>query len=290
LSPDGRVSDATRDTYDQAFGLLASAWTYAVDGRDETLAWAHRTADYLDRAMSGPNGGYIEAIPPRLPRRQNPHMHLFEAFLALYEVSGDARFAARADAMAALLKSRFLTGAALREYFGAAWEDETGELANVVEPGHHFEWTWLLYEHARVMGRVVDPCADRLFEFAVAHGLSADGLAIEQVNLEGIQQGRSIKLWALAEQLKALVVRAENAGLGDSRAADDVASAIFEHFLLRQTTAPLWYESMNERYLPDRRRMPMSTLYHLTLGFVEYLRWKKRVPRALAKRVEEAQE
>jgi mannose-6-phosphate isomerase len=285
LTPQGDIADDTRDTYDQAFGLLACAWTYALDGRDQTLAWAHKALEHLDHAMTGAQGGYVEALPPRLPRRQNPHMHLFEAFLALYEVSGDAVFSARADAMAALLKSRFLSErGGLREYFGETWQAADGNLADVIEPGHHFEWIWLLYEHARLAKRPLDPAADDLLRFAVDHGLNAEGLAIEQVDSAGVPHKRSIKLWALAEQLKAQVVRAEHAGLAHDPACDAVISAIFEHCLLPHATAPVWFEGISEDKQPDRRRMPMSTLYHLTLSFVEFLRWKGRVPRVLARK------
>jgi mannose/cellobiose epimerase-like protein (N-acyl-D-glucosamine 2-epimerase family) len=282
LNPDGSVADPTRDAYDQAFGLFACAWTYALDRREQTLAWAYKTLEHLDRAMAATDGGYVEAIPPRLPRRQNPHMHLLEVFLTLYEVSGDSIFMARADAIVALLERRFVSEeGGLREYFGGAWERADGELADVVEPGHHFEWTWLLYEHARLAGRPPSSYAHTLFQFAVSHGLNAEGLAIEQVDIHGAPKKKSIKLWALAEQLKAQVVVAEHAGAREDHASDRVVSAIFEHFLLPEGVAPLWYEGIDEAQRPDRRRMPMSTLYHLVLSFVEFLRWKGRVPRVL---------
>jgi len=164
--------DPTRESYDQAFGLLAAAWTYALDGKRQTIDFAYRTLQFLEVELASLAGGYAEADSARLPRRQNPHMHLFEAFLALYEVTCDPVFMARADAIHALLEQRFVSAAgALREYFDESWQPAQGAAGEIVEPGHHFEWVWLLYQHARLAARPVSPLAEQLFVFACKYGL-----------------------------------------------------------------------------------------------------------------------
>ena len=82
LKADGSVLDSTRDLYTQAFYLLALAWRFRLSSDAKWLEAADRQIAFLDTEMASPEGGYIESIPDRLPRRQNPHMHLFEAFLA----------------------------------------------------------------------------------------------------------------------------------------------------------------------------------------------------------------
>ena len=46
----------------------------------------------MDGALGADNGGYYEGHPLGDPRnalrRQNPHMHLFESFMALYDATG----------------------------------------------------------------------------------------------------------------------------------------------------------------------------------------------------------
>ena len=59
----------------------------------------------------------------KLPRRQNPHMHLLEALLALHVATGEKNWLRRAGALVDLFKRRFVdpqTGA-LIEFFGEDW-------------------------------------------------------------------------------------------------------------------------------------------------------------------------
>jgi len=117
LTYGGRPLDRTKDCYDQAFLLLAMAALYRVDRDARVLARAAETAAFLDRALgrttNGAFDGYAErAVAPGeplpLPRRQNPHMHLLEAFVALYEASGEAAWLARAEQNLDLIETRFI--------------------------------------------------------------------------------------------------------------------------------------------------------------------------------------
>jgi mannose/cellobiose epimerase-like protein (N-acyl-D-glucosamine 2-epimerase family) len=77
--------------------LLAFAAAASVCGADIVDADAAALLNYLRVNFSHPAGGYKENIPDRdqapipsdLPRRQNPHMHPFEACLAADEAFGD---------------------------------------------------------------------------------------------------------------------------------------------------------------------------------------------------------
>jgi mannose/cellobiose epimerase-like protein (N-acyl-D-glucosamine 2-epimerase family) len=100
LSPDGNILDAKRDHYDQAFLLLACASMEAAFADDRSHAIAARVVAFLENELASPAGGFFEDDRGSAPRRQNPHMHLFEAFLALHRTScrtpmretGDAPF------------------------------------------------------------------------------------------------------------------------------------------------------------------------------------------------------
>lgn len=273
LDPNGLVADASRDLYDQAFGMLACAWAYTLDRKPLTLEYAYRTLRFLDDAMASPDGGYIEVTGGRLPRRQNPHMHLLEAFLALYEVTGDELFRLRADSILSLLDQHFMASTgALREYFDDAWRPADGLLGEVVEPGHHYEWVWLLHEYARLTGEPIHPRASQLFDFATRHGLDGRGRPVEQVDTKGVHQRGAVKLWAMTEQLKAHVVRAEASGRDFDPTIASIVGDLSEHFLLRDP--PLWFEELSADGTPSRRRMPASTLYHITSAGTELLRWQ----------------
>ncbi|MGE3650368.1 MAG: AGE family epimerase/isomerase, partial [Reyranellaceae bacterium] len=94
---DGTVADARRDLYTHAFVLLAIASYVEATGRREALALADETIEFIKRHMAAPvGGGFVEELPANGgARRQNPHMHLFEGLLSLWECSRQERHLAR---------------------------------------------------------------------------------------------------------------------------------------------------------------------------------------------------
>jgi mannose/cellobiose epimerase-like protein (N-acyl-D-glucosamine 2-epimerase family) len=129
-----------------------------------------------------------------------------------------------------------------------------------------------LNEYARMTGEPIHPLASQLFEFVTFHGLDARGRPVEQVDPHGVERRGVVKLWAVTEQLKAHVVRAEASVENYDPAIVGIVRDLSEHFLLREP--PLWFEELAADGTPSRRRMPASTLYHLTLAGTELLRWK----------------
>jgi mannose/cellobiose epimerase-like protein (N-acyl-D-glucosamine 2-epimerase family) len=96
LDPDGSVRDPKRDTYDQAFVLLALSTVYQL-GRDaQVRAELDSLVAFIDRDLRSPHGGSSRENPATLPRRQNPQMHLFEAMIATFDATGDPVFQNRA--------------------------------------------------------------------------------------------------------------------------------------------------------------------------------------------------
>ena len=170
LTENGAVADPVRDLYDHAFILLALAWLGRASGDAQWFDLAAETLDFLDAEMADPAGGYRESVSgPQWPRRQNPHMHLFEALLALYEASGDPAILVRAISIKTLFGQVFYDSDAcvVREFFDADWARATGDLGAVVEPGHLCEWSWLLHEFHRLSGEPLDPAASALFDVAM---------------------------------------------------------------------------------------------------------------------------
>ena len=109
------------------------------------------TLRVLDQHFASPTGGYHSVLPADAGRReQNPHMHLFEAMLAWFEATGDAMFLARAGELHGMMAGRFFQSQSgiLAEYFDGSWTPRAGDLGRICEPGHHFEWSWLLRRYA----------------------------------------------------------------------------------------------------------------------------------------------
>jgi mannose/cellobiose epimerase-like protein (N-acyl-D-glucosamine 2-epimerase family) len=73
-----------------------------------------------------------------------------------------------------------------------------------IEPGHHFEWVWLLGELAARGGRVHLPLARRLWDFAQRHGIDQRrNVAIDKVDSAGGVGAARARLWPQTEWLKA---------------------------------------------------------------------------------------
>ncbi len=253
---DGRVTDARIDLYDQAFVLLALSAATAVLPRGALLPIALALDDFCESAMAHPAGGYVESLPPVLPRRQNPHMHLLEARLAAAEAFGEARFLKRAAPLVALFRERLFRGGVLMEFFG---EDLQPVEPFTVEPGHHCEWVWLLHRYAHLSATPLAPEASALRDFVERHvppGPLPDGLAPD-----GALVAAGARLWPQAERLKAEALRDP----------PDAARMEDAHRSLAAYLRPdgLWHE----RRLPDGRLSdepaPASSLYHLTCAALE---------------------
>jgi mannose/cellobiose epimerase-like protein (N-acyl-D-glucosamine 2-epimerase family) len=280
----GRIVDNKRDTYDHAFVLNAFAWLYRATQETKVALAIDETVRALDVALAHPSGeGYREDDKDSLPRRQNPHMHLLEAFLALHTATGDARYLARASAMADLFRTRFFEARArvLREFFNADWSVAAGEPGRIIEPGHHYEWVWLLHQLAQALGGVPPREIEALAEFADAHGCeAATGLVYDEVWDDGRVKRATKRSWPQTEALKAELALAEVSHKGiTTPKADKILNSLFAYYLVQKVPGG-WNDVVDAANLPIATHMPASTFYHVFLAFAEYLRIAELKPQA----------
>ena len=281
IARDGSVADSQRDLYAHAFVLLAIAAYVQSTGKREELALAHEALAFLDREMTAPRGGgYVEAWPPHDgPRRQNPHMHLFEALLALWECSGDRVFLARADDLFQLFVSKFFQAGqgVLLEYFDEALQPPDGHGA-IVEPGHHFEWCWLLRRYERHTGDSrVGEIVERLYRHAGRTGFDADGLIMDEVHPDGTIVKASRRLWPMTEAIKSDLVEARRGRTGAADRAAALTQALHGRFL---APAPKggWVDRLGPDGSPFVDFMPATSLYHLAGAVDELTRSRVDIP------------
>ncbi|MBN9450143.1 MAG: AGE family epimerase/isomerase, partial [Bosea sp.] len=158
--------------YDLAFVLFACAHYYRATGEAAAIRLAEATMDGIESELTAPHGGYAEDDLGTLPRRQNPHMHLLEAFHALAEATGNQRWLDAAGRIVRLAAERFIdANGTLGEYFDTIWQPVAGAPGRLREPGHQFEWVWLLYHHRRLAGcETARALAEGLHRFGLAHG------------------------------------------------------------------------------------------------------------------------
>lgn len=263
VATDGAVLDDTASLYDQAFALLALA--AAADSGVDPERMAAR-AHELRAALAGlalPVGGWREDAGH--PHQANAHMHLFEACLAWEAVEPGGEWTAMADAIAGLARRHFIDpdGGFLREFFAPDWSPAAGEAGRLVEPGHQFEWAWLLTRWGRARGDDwAAATADRLYEAGLRGVDAARGVAIDELDDELNVRSRRARLWPQTERLKAALI------LGDRVPAAHADEALKGLQLYLQPTG-LWRDKLE----PDGRFVeepaPASSLYHIAAAWLQ---------------------
>jgi mannose/cellobiose epimerase-like protein (N-acyl-D-glucosamine 2-epimerase family) len=281
LARHGEVLDPTLDLYDQAFALLAIAWWIRASGEDD-VGWADRTLAVIDERLASPTGiGWLSEAGPAGALLQNPHMHLLEALLALYATTGEVRFKTRIEEILELFDLVLFDSATgtLAEYYDAGWGRLAGDRGRIVEPGHHYEWVWLLHQAEQVIPGSADR-ANALLEFAERFGCDSNtGLVYDEVRDDGIVRKASHRSWPNMEALKAHLACFDSTDLIDVGRTTRILDNLFRYFL-HAPTSGTWIDQVDFNCDPCVDKIPASTLYHVFLAFSELLRLEPRLQAA----------
>ncbi|QRG07714.1 AGE family epimerase/isomerase [Xanthobacter dioxanivorans] len=270
FTADGQVLDKRADLYDQAFMLFCLGHAGRALSRPDLLEVAEGQADALEHGWRHPAGGFVEHDIPRPFRHQNPHMHFFEAFSALFAVTGRPRWKALAEEMATLCRDRFIDPAtgALIEYFTQDLVPAPGIDGTIVEPGHCFEWAWL-FEGLSAWGWPGAEISDRLVAFGRRTGIDpVQDVAINEVLTDGSVHKATARLWPQTERLKVALARLRRTGRPDEEREARRAYQGLKLYL-DMPVPGTWQDVLN----PDGTFVPMpapgSSLYHITCAMAE---------------------
>lgn len=270
LARDGSVLDATPDLYDMAFVIHAMAWRYRASGDAESLRHARAALEFMQQHLRAPSGGYRSAPQGAAPLLQNPHMHLLEACLAAFDAGGDERFFDEASELVRLFREKFYDGRTLGERFDAHWRRVPGD--DEWEPGHHFEWAWLLAEHHRLGGEDLTDAARTLVAFAERHGVDPrSGAVWDGVSADGEPTRATSRVWPNTERIKAHLALFSLTG-ADPRAPVKAVLNLLLNRYFASVPAGLWIDQFDANGAAIARAVPASILYHLFSAFAETLR------------------
>jgi len=129
----------------------SDAFIAGLDRDAQIRAEIDALCHFVDTQLRSPHGGVHEGLPVSLPRRQNPHMHLFESMIAAFDATHDLVFQNRAGDFFALFLANLYDKQ--RQVLGEYFEEDFSKIEPVsVEPGHQAEWTWLLKGFERITG------------------------------------------------------------------------------------------------------------------------------------------
>jgi mannose/cellobiose epimerase-like protein (N-acyl-D-glucosamine 2-epimerase family) len=273
---DGRIASSVRDSYAHAFILLALAWSFRLTQDRHLLRIADDTILFIESFLVDKSrSGLFDQYPVGArQKRQNPLMHLLEAYLALHEAEPSGRYIEKAGAIVHLFKKHLFQhdSGVLLENFDEDWSEHPDQrLARVFEPGHHFEWVWLLDWYRRLAGNDLSEFVEPLYAVARNHGVEETGLCFDEVFMGGSPAKRSHRLWPHTEAAKAAAVRF---GSGEADAADfaEVMTAALNETFLGRPFAAGWIDHFASNGTPLIDFVPASSLYHLFGAFAELSR------------------
>jgi mannose/cellobiose epimerase-like protein (N-acyl-D-glucosamine 2-epimerase family) len=282
LTRKGAVRDATADLYDIAFVLFALARRYRVSRDADVLALMHETLGFVQTRMRGPVAGFWHRLPPSEPRLQNPHMHLTEACLAAFEATQDQRYLDQARELVALFCAHLFDGATLGERFNDDWTRIGGQEGRAVEPGHHFEWAWILAQYQRLSGENVTSQAEALARFGETHGVDAKSAAVfDLIADDGAPLRTSSRTWTNTERIKAWLAIYELTGRDPTPEVSASLRLIFDRYFASARPGA-WVDQFDADGKPMVEAVPASIVYHLFLAFAEVLRLEPRLKASAA--------
>lgn len=189
----GTPLDTKKQIYAQAFALYAFSEYYRAKPSAVVLPQAIELYQtIIAKSYDAKYGGYIEALTQnwqtiadlRLSEKDynekksmNTHLHVLEAFTALYRVWPDAGLEEKIVELLQLFLSHIIDADThhLILFFDEAWQPKS----NLVSYGHDIEAAWLLQEGAEVVGdeALLQQVKSRSLQMAkaAARGLDGDG-------------------------------------------------------------------------------------------------------------------
>jgi len=273
VAPDGKALDETISFYDQAFALLGLHTAYATLGQDRTyLDQARQLMAEWSKSRKHPVIGFEEASPRVVPLCSNPHMHLFESCQAWFAADPEGPWGGVADEIAKLALTYLIDARSggLREFFDGNWQPMPGESGRIVEPGHQFEWAWLLMRWGTVRGDdKMITAARRLIEIGETFGTDDRNVAFFSLFDDFTPHDKRARLWAQTERLKAHCLAAELTG--EAKHWDKAVEAAKGLELYFDVAIPgLWRDVLNPDGSFVEEPAPASSFYHIICAIAEF--------------------
>ena len=278
LSLDGQIEDTKYDLYGHTFVLLACAAIYKTFKNEQVLQIAKETFNFLNQNFRIPNApGFAEALdkdlkPTKGMRRQNPHMHLMEASMSMYEVSKDPAYLLMAQELLGIFNSYFFDKktSTLREFFDDMMIIHPVE-GHLVEAGHHCEWIWLLSRFQEINAQkdlALTDTMKKLFSWVLEYGFDKkNGGIYNSQNSEGITVDTQKRIWPVFEALRASVIMSQIDGFYElSEAALGKTLSLLKIYVANDGS---WIEILSQDLKPVTNYRPGTTPYHICLPLME---------------------
>ena len=274
--------DKKHDTYDYAFLFLALSKVYSIKSfRQKALEISQKCLAWLDSNHKHNYVGYLDDPILSPSMKSNPHMHLLEAALEWLKISAELEdkntfliWKNIADSIVELADSKLIdpNDGSLSEFFDQEWNSEKDYSKRIVEPGHLFEWGWLLLKWSYFFkSNKYKQKALRLIDIAENRGkLSKEDLIVSE--LDGFLEIKddSIKLWPQTERIKAwyFVSKFENFNSKGKLSAHKNYKSALNSLLKFVEFSPkgMWFDVIEKNIKTKYNYSKASSLYHIILS------------------------
>jgi mannose/cellobiose epimerase-like protein (N-acyl-D-glucosamine 2-epimerase family) len=258
----GTPLDTTKDLYTHAFVVFACAEYGSRSGNADALDLVRDTSALIETKFTAPDHLFNAALDARFASVsatpiQNPLMHLTEAWLAARAATGDSAFDTALQRLAGAIARTFVHAPT-----GCIAELPVGSSDNRLEPGHQFEWFWLVRQAGALFDASgLDAALTRAFGFAQQHGVEKDSGGVSaSLDETGAILDATQRIWAQTEYLRALATH-------DDDASRTALPAQIERFQQRFLRPQGWFECKTPAGEVARADMPSTTPYHLATAY-----------------------
>ncbi|WP_460118537.1 AGE family epimerase/isomerase [Pseudomonas sp. S2_C03] len=268
IDPQGAPLDQSKDLYTHAFIVFACAHYWGKVREPLVESVLNASLQVVAERFATGDGLYEASLERDWSSRssgplQNPLMHLAEALLATLSVRKDDAVQAALIGLCTAMQQHFID-----PEHGVLMEKPLGAVDNWFEPGHQFEWYFLLESSPLLRDSALHGSITRAFRFTERLGVDQKTGAVKATLVlehDGVPRDATQRIWAQAEYLRALTLR-----------PDSEANVLRQLQTLQRRFlhAGGWHECRAVNGEVCRRDMPSTTPYHLATcygGLVEYL-------------------
>lgn len=220
LTSDNRIANDIKHTYAQAFVIYSLCKYYEFRGLDSTFELISNFFLLLEeKAKDRSNAGYLESFTRNWdlfsenrmadnnePKSMNTHLHMLEAYSALYKVWKDEKVKIRLTELMDLFLNKIIRSDG---HFGIFYDDafiESEASGGICSFGHDIEGSWLLWEAAEILGD--HSVLDRMKKISVKMVDAVDRVGVDKdggLFLESVRYGSHVRTnkhwWLQAETL-----------------------------------------------------------------------------------------
>ena len=220
LTPDNHVANDIKHTYVQAFALYSLCKYHELKPSPSLMETIQNTFHLLEeKTRDTQHLGYIEAFTREWkpleenrmadnnePRSMNTHLHLLEAYAALYKIWKDELVKRRLTGLLDIFLHKIIRD---NGHLGIFFDEDFNETASSKEIcsfGHDIEASWLLLEAAEILGDGIRTAKMKSISVKMVDAVAREGVDKDGgLFLESVRSGSHLRTnkhwWLQAENL-----------------------------------------------------------------------------------------